>query len=72
MLRDIFLDGNTFTDSPNINKESLVGEYIVGSSIVYSNFKVSYAQVFRSKEFDIQDSGQSFGSISISYTYWSG
>lgn len=69
VLRDIFLDGNTFSDSHDVDKKSLVGEIIVGSSIVMQNFKISYAQVFRSKEFNLQRSGQSFGSISLSYTY---
>ncbi|MFT5394978.1 MAG: lipid A 3-O-deacylase [Gammaproteobacteria bacterium] len=69
VLRDIFLDGNTFEDSHSIDKKSLVGEFVLGSSVVIKNFKISYAQVFRSKEFDGQPSGQSFGSISLSYTY---
>ena len=69
VLRDIFLDGNTFTDSHNVDKESLVGEFVIGASLSYRNFKLSYAQVFRSKEFKLQRSGQSFGSISLSYTY---
>jgi lipid A 3-O-deacylase len=69
VLHDIFLDGNTFSDSHSIDKKSLVGEFIIGSSILLKNLKLSYAQVFRSKEFDVQRSGQSFGSISLSYTY---
>ena len=69
VLRDIFLDGNTFSNSHSVDKKSLVGEFIVGSSIVIKNVKLSYAQVFRSKEFKGQNSGQSFGSISLSYTY---
>ncbi len=69
VLRDIFLDGNTFSDSHSVDKKSLVGEVIVGASFVLKNVKLSYAQVFRSKEFDGQASGQSFGSVSISYTY---
>lgn len=69
VLRDIFLDGNTFRDSHSIDKKSLVGEFVLGASAVIKNIKISYAQVFRSKEFDGQPSGQSFGSISLSYTY---
>ncbi|MEQ8288618.1 MAG: lipid A deacylase LpxR family protein [Gammaproteobacteria bacterium] len=69
VLRDIFLDGNTFSDSHSVDKKTLVGEYILGSAISYRSFKLSYAQVFRSREFDQQRSGQSFGSVSISYTY---
>ena len=69
VLRDIFLDGNTFEDSHSIDKKSLVGEFVIGSSVVIKNFKISYAQIFRSKEFKGQANGQSFGSISLSYTY---
>lgn len=69
VLRDIFLDGNTFTDSHSVDKENLVGDFIVGSAISYRRFKISYAQVFRSREFEKQSSGSSFGSISVSYTY---
>ena len=69
IIRDIFLDGNSFSDSHNVDKESLVGEFVVGSSIVFKHLKLSYAQVFRSREFELQRSGQSFGSISLSYTY---
>ncbi len=69
VLRDIFLDGNTFSDSHSVDKKALVGEIVIGASMSYENLKLSYAQVFRSKEFDRQRSGQSFGSISFSYTY---
>ncbi len=69
VFRDIFLDGNTFSDSHSVDKEFLVGEVIVGASFVLKKMKLSYAQVFRSKEFQGQASGESFGSISISYTY---
>lgn len=69
ILRDIFLDGNTFSDSHDIGKKNLVGDFIVGASLVYRKFKLSYAQVWRTREFDGQRSGQNFGSISLSFTY---
>ncbi len=69
VLRDIFLDGNTFSDSHSIDKKPLVGDFIIGASIVYRKFKVSYAQVLRTPEFRGQRRGHDFGSISISYTY---
>lgn len=69
VIRDIFLDGNTFSNSHSVDKESWVGEWVLGGSMVLRKVKLSYAQVFRSKEFSQQNSGQSFGSISISYTY---
>lgn len=69
VLRDIFLDGNTFADSHSLSKELLVGDYILGASLIYKQIKFSYAQVQRTPEFRLQESGQNFGSISISYTY---
>ncbi len=69
VLRDIFLEGNTFRDSHSVDKEFLVGDFIVGVSLILDSFKLSYAQVFRTKEFKGQDSGHHFGSVSISYTY---
>ena len=69
VFRDIFLDGNTFSDSHSIGKQEWVGEFVVGASLIYRKFKLSYAQVLRSREFDGQGSGQNFGSISLSYTY---
>jgi hypothetical protein len=69
VLRDIFLEGNTFRDSHSVDKELLVGDFIVGVSLIFDSLKLSYAQVFRTKEFKGQDSGHHFGSISLSYTY---
>lgn len=69
VLRDIFLDGNTFSHSHSVAKELLVGDFVIGASLVYRKFKFSYAQVLRTKEFKAQQSGHNFGSISISYTY---
>lgn len=67
--RDIFLDGNTFRDSHSVDKEHLVGDLIVGASIVYRRYKLSYAQVFRSREFEQQDKNNNFGSISFSASF---
>ena len=66
---DFIMDGNTFSDSHSTGKKLLVGDFVVGASLIYRKFKLSYAQVLRTKEFDRQRSGQNFGSISLSYTY---
>lgn len=42
---------------------------IVGASLILHRFKISYAQVSRSKEFKKQDTESSFGSISFSYSF---
>jgi hypothetical protein len=67
--RDIFLDGNTFRDSHSVNKENVVGDLIVGGSVIFRQFKLSYAQYFRSREFTQQDKNNNFGSISLSVTF---
>jgi hypothetical protein len=67
--RDIFLDGNTFTDSHEVDKEIVVGDLIVGGSVVFRRYKLSYAQVFRSREFEGQRDKPNFGSVSLSITF---
>ncbi len=67
--RDIFLDGNTFRDSHSVNKEVVVGDLIVGGSLIFRRYKLSYAQYFRSREFTQQDKNNNFGSISLSVTF---
>ncbi len=69
VLRDIFLDGNTFTDSHSVDKKHFVGEVVAGISMNYGGLKVSYAQVFQTRSFDIQKDNHSFGSISMSFSY---
>ncbi|MGR8948481.1 MAG: lipid A deacylase LpxR family protein [Gammaproteobacteria bacterium] len=68
-LRDVFLDGNTFRDSHDVNKEYVVGDLVVGASVIIHQIKLSYAQVFRTREFEKQDIKHNFGSVSISITF---
>ncbi len=69
VLRDIFLDGNTFSSSHSIEKKNLVGDLIVGASAIIGGIKFSYAQVFRTREFVGQADSTNFGSISVSWTF---
>lgn len=69
VLRDIFLDGNSFTDSHSVDKEHLVGDFVAGVSVAAGSWKLSYAQAWRTREFEGQDRIHNFGSISASYTF---
>jgi hypothetical protein len=69
VAHNIFLDGNTFTDSHSVDKKPFVGDFSSGLSINYKAFKLTYAHVYRSPEFEGQDKGHSFGSLSLSYIY---
>ncbi len=69
VARNIFLDGNSFRDSHNVDKRHLIGDAMLGIGFILGRIKVTYAQVFKSKEFKNQKSGHHFGSLSFSYSY---
>ena len=41
----------------------------LGLSVVYKRLKLSYAHVYRTKEFDGQDQSQLFGSVTLAITF---
>jgi len=65
VAHNIFLDGNTFTDSQSVDKYPFVGEARVGIAMTLGRYRLTYAQAFRTKQFHGQDP-ESFGSVSIS------
>ena len=69
VARDIFLDGNSFRNSHSIDKELVVADVALGVAYIVGGGRVSYAQIFRSKEFSVQNSYHSYGSLSFSYTF---
>ncbi len=69
VIRDIFLDGNTFKDSHSVDKEPFVADLIAGCSFEYNIFKLYYYYVFRTKQFTTQKNDQIFGAVSMSVTF---
>ncbi len=69
VARNIFLDGNTFTDSHNVDKEPLVGDFQAGIAVTFGDARLSYTYVFRTKEFDNQDQPDQFGSVNLSLRF---
>lgn len=69
VLYNIFLDGNTFTDSHEVDKRPLVGDLQAGLVFQWSRVRLSYTQIFRTKEFYGQDRPDIFGSLSVSYHF---
>jgi lipid A 3-O-deacylase len=69
VLRDMFLDGNTFQDSHHVDKEPYVADIIAGIACGNNRFKMTYAFVYRTKEFDTQDTAQVFGAITLSFPF---
>ena len=69
VANDIFLDGNSWRDSHSVDREYLVADVSVGVSFLVRQWKISYGQVFRSREFKAQRHHHEYGSLSISYTW---
>lgn len=65
VARDIFLDGNTLSDSHSVDKEYLVGEASAGLSLSYDDYRLSYTINTRSKEFKAQEENSVFGSLTL-------
>lgn len=69
MGRNIFLDGNTFTDSPSVDKKYFVGDANAGLALTYGNKQLSYTINWRSPEFHGQEDPDVFGAISFGYRF---
>ncbi len=67
--RDIFLDGNTFSESHSVEKSLLKGYGSFGASGRYKNFNVDYINTYYTKEFKREDHAHSVGSLIFSYIY---
>lgn len=67
--RNIFLDGNTFADSPSVDKKYLVGAFQAGAAVIYNNTRISYTQVFVTREFNQQRRPEQFGALTLSYRF---
>jgi hypothetical protein len=66
---NIFLEGNTCRDSHSVDKNYFVADLSSGISVLYKRMKLTYTHVYRTKEFDRQEEGQFFGSVSIAVTF---
>lgn len=65
VARNIFLDGNTFSDSAHVDKNILVGDASAGLAITFDDYRLSYSLNYRTKEFDGQDNPAVFGSLTL-------
>ena len=69
VARNIFLDGNTFRGGPSVDKKNLVGSLQVGAAVTYGQARISYTQVYMTKEYDTQKHASEFGTITLSYRF---
>ena len=64
--RNIFLEGNTFRDSPSVDPHRLVADLQAGLALQFGGYELSYTHVFRSPEFEGDHGFTDFGSLTLS------
>lgn len=69
IARDITLDGNSWRDSPSINKRALVYDLCGGIGFGTAHWQCTYTQARRSREFEAQIKSHDFGSLSFSHFF---
>lgn len=69
VARDIFLDGNTFRDSPSVDKKNFVADAYYGVGVIVGTWQLTYTEAVRTREFDGQDRKSYFGSVTISKAF---
>jgi lipid A 3-O-deacylase len=68
VIRDIFLDGNTFRGGPRVDKYPFVGQAVAGAALRYKRLKISYAYVFLSRQFTTEREPQTYATFNLSFT----
>lgn len=69
IARSIFLDGNTFLDSHNVEKEDFVSDIEYGLGLWWKNFDIIYGKVIRTEEFELQEGHTEFHVIMLSWKF---
>ena len=69
VLRNVFLDGNSFSSSHSVDKKYFVGDLQAGIAFKINRLRLSYTQIFRTKEFEKQKKADIFGALSFSYQF---
>jgi lipid A 3-O-deacylase len=70
VARDIFLDGNTFKDSPSVDKRPFVADLSYGFGLIAGRWQLTFTQVYRTREFETQPHKYNeFGSVTLSLAF---
>lgn len=66
IARNIFLDGNTFRDSRDVDSEPLVADLVGGVSLFWGDdVKLDVQAIHRTKEFEDQDKASDYAGINL-------
>jgi hypothetical protein len=70
VARNIFLDGNTFRDSRDVDKEVFVGDIVGGIAMFWSSaIKLDAGFTYRTQDFEGQDDAAKFANINLSFGF---
>lgn len=69
VAHDIFLDGNTFSDSHSVDKEPFVGYYTFGFTARYKNFLLDFIETQNSNQLKGKSTGHGVGTIVASWLF---
>jgi len=69
VLWNVTLDGNFMRHSDSLDKKPFTARVSGGFGLVAGRFKITYALVTRTREYETQDKHQSYGTLTISYTF---
>lgn len=68
--QNIFLDGNSFRESPNVDKKIFVGDLEAGVSLFWSSdLRLNFTAIRRSREFEGQKSPDTLGTASLAFSW---
>jgi hypothetical protein len=65
VAHDITLDGNTWRDSPSVEREPLVADLALGFATYMGAWQITVARYFRTQEFETEQRDTTFGSITF-------
>ena len=66
---DVTLDGNVFRGSRSVDRKPFVADFEAGAAVFWQNVRLSYTQIWRTKEFDGQRENFTFGSVSLAFSF---
>jgi hypothetical protein len=69
VIRNIFLDGNTWVSSHSVHKEPLVGSLKAGITVVLKCVELTASQSYLTREFRKQQQSDSFGSATVTIKF---
>lgn len=68
-LHSVFLDGNTFRDSPHVNRKPVVHNWFAGFGYNWLDFSAHIGWIAQGKMFDGQDDGMEYGTVNFTWRY---